>query len=103
MGLLYYAGYFYGIDKKYANNNLLGLLNDDETRDLSWRIMLGNPNANLRRFVMKYSVIVSLTKEIPSAEEKFKKKLYEFAVMVMSDASLKCASFDNLFMKIISR
>lgn len=103
MGLLYYAGYFYGIDKKYANDNLLGLLNDDETRDLSWRIMLGNPNANLRRFVMKYSVIVSLTKEIPSAEEKFKKKLYEFAIMVMSDASLKCASFDNLFMKIISK
>lgn len=103
MGLLYYAGYFYGIDKKYANDNLLGLLNDDETRDLSWRIMLGNPNANLRRFVMKYSVIVSLTKEIPPAEEKFKKKLYEFAVMVMSDASLKCASFDNLFMKIISK
>ena len=25
MGLLYYAGYFYGIDKKYANDNLLGL------------------------------------------------------------------------------
>lgn len=65
--------------------------------------MLGNPNANLRRFVMKYSVIVSLTKEIPSAEEKFKKKLYEFAAMVMSDTSLKCASFDNLFMKIISK